>query len=167
MPKYNKSAEYDDDMNYTALNNTIDTDNECDDVYSDSPVEPLLASSTTAADIGVARDGSTSSTAGNNVDDYMVNSGHDGSAMNLISGGRPRHQNQRFGILSNRRDNRKTHTERWGRIRLGIFSMCFVFFIYICFNMGIWMDQRPPIIVNVPPMDDSLPGPKGILLIYV
>lgn len=156
MPVY----EHNDDMKYTALNNTADTDN--DDVYSDSPVEPLLATSSTtsaaAAAAGIHDDCTTA--AGINIDDYVV-TGDARGRMNFTSGGRSRNQNQRLGIISNRRDNRKSHTERWGRIRLGIFSMCFVFFIYICFNVGLWVDQRPPIIVNIPPMDESLPGPRG------
>lgn len=68
------------------------------------------------------------------------------------------------GLLNNRRDHRLSHLERWGRIRLVCLSMSLFFVIYICFSVGAWSDQRPQIIVRIPPNDDSLPGPKGLLL---
>lgn len=122
-------------MNYTALNNIADEDNE--DAYLDSSaVEPLL----TAASDGHCSVARTTTT------------------LNVITHG-PR---ARHGLATNRRDYRKSHAENWGRIRLGILSSCFVFLIYICFSIGIWVDQRPQIVVNIPPMDESLPGPRGI-----
>lgn len=63
------------------------------------------------------------------------------------------------------RNNRRYHhgSERWGRIRLGIASIGFVCVIYFCFVFGTWVDQRQSqMIVQIPPLDDSLPGPKGI-----
>lgn len=104
-------------------------------MFVDSAVEPLL---TTADDS----------------DDR-----NDLSAMVNLGGGS--HTRPRRGILSNRRDQRKSSTERWGRIRLGILSICFLFVIYICFSIGLWVNPLPQIVVNVPPMDESLPGPKG------
>lgn len=64
------------------------------------------------------------------------------------------------------RRNRRYHhgSERWGRIRLGIASIVFVCVIYFCFVFGTWMDdqRQSQMIVQIPPPDDSLPGPKGI-----
>lgn len=62
------------------------------------------------------------------------------------------------------RNNRRYHhgSERWGRIRLGIASIVFICVIYFCFVFGTWVDQRQSqMVVNIPPLDDSLPGPKG------
>lgn len=66
------------------------------------------------------------------------------------------------GIVLNRREYRANSVEKWGRIRLAFISMALFFLIYICFAVGSWSEQRPQIIVNIPPNDDSLPGPKGI-----
>lgn len=64
------------------------------------------------------------------------------------------------GIVLNKREYR-SHSERWGRFRLGVFSVCIFFVIYFCFIVGTWSDQHPQIIVNIPPSDESLPGPRG------
>lgn len=67
------------------------------------------------------------------------------------------------------RNNRRYHhgSERCGRIRWGIASIAFVCVIYFCFVFGTWVDQRQAqIIVQIPPLDESLPGPKGICHIY-
>lgn len=64
-------------------------------------------------------------------------------------------------IVLNRRENRAVSLEKWGRIRLTFISMVLFFFIYICFAVGSWSEQRPQIIVDIPPNDNSLPGPKG------
>lgn len=63
--------------------------------------------------------------------------------------------------ILNRRDYRISQSDRWGRIRLGVLSVCIFFLIYFCFLLDTWSVQRPQMIVNVPPLDDSLPGPKG------
>lgn len=68
------------------------------------------------------------------------------------------------GVL-NRRDQRKLHAEKWGRIRLGVLSIFFFCIIYFCFTLGSWEEQQAPqFIVNIPPLDESLPGPKGIFV---
>lgn len=66
------------------------------------------------------------------------------------------------GIAINKREYRLSQTEKCGRLRLGVFSICIFFVIYFCFAIGTWSDRRLQIIVNVPPSDDTLPGPKGI-----
>lgn len=74
---------------------------------------------------------------------------------------RTMHQIRTTAVI-NRRDQRKMHTEKWGRIRLGVLSVSFFCVIYFCFTIGSWDDQQgSQFIVNIPPMDDSLPGPKG------
>lgn len=84
----------------------------------------------------------------------MTNSAHDPDLDPLIKPFRAK------GIIINRREHR-THVEKWGRIRLGIISICMFFVIYICFAVSTWSEQRPQIIVNIPPNDESLPGPIG------
>ncbi len=84
----------------------------------------------------------------------MTNSAHDPDLDPLIRPSRAK------GIAINRREHRITQVEKWGRIRLGVISICLFFVIYICFAMSTW-DQRPQMIVNVPPNDAELPGPIG------
>lgn len=128
-------------MSYTALNRTttsnaaIGTDTDNEDTYIDSAIEPLLTTSS------------------NYNDQDFLNSVN-------ISDGRSK---MRFGILSNRREYKKSHIEYWRSIRMGILSAFFVFFIYICITFSVWIDERPQIVVNIPPMDESLPGPRGKL----
>lgn len=85
----------------------------------------------------------------------MTNSAHDPDLDPLIRTSRAK------GIAFNRREHRISHVEKWGRIRLGIMSICLFFVIYVCFAMNAWSEQRPQIVVNVPPNDESLPGPIG------
>lgn len=142
-------------MNYTPLNRSAaaaddDTDDNEEDAYFDSTVRPLLTATTNG----------NSPTDGNQGNNYISNVNFAIGAGIAGNGTRA----SRSGITTNRRDYpRKFHQERWGRIRLGVLSICFVFLLYICFSVGIWVDgQRPPIIVNIPPMDESLPGPRGM-----
>ncbi|KAJ6643681.1 hypothetical protein Bhyg_08646, partial [Pseudolycoriella hygida] len=65
-------------------------------------------------------------------------------------------------ITNNRRDHRISHVEKWCRIQLGVISICVFFVIYICFAKSTWSEVRHQIIVNVPPNDESLPGPIGL-----
>lgn len=85
----------------------------------------------------------------------MTNSAHDPDLDPLIRPSRAK------GTIINRREHRLTHLEKWGRIRLAIISLCLFFVIYVCFAASAWSDQRPQIIVNIPPNDESLPGPFG------
>lgn len=91
----------------------------------------------------------------------MKNSAHDPDLDPLIR------QSRTKGIAINRREQRMIHAEKWGRIRLGIISICLFFVIYVCFAMSTWPEQRPQIIVNIPPNDESLPGPSGVYFILI
>lgn len=85
----------------------------------------------------------------------MTNSAHDPDLDPLIRPSRAK------GLVINRREHRINHVEKLGRIRLGIISICLFFVIYICFAISTWSEQRPQIVVNIPPNDESLPGPFG------
>lgn len=69
------------------------------------------------------------------------------------------------GIILNKREIRANNLEKWGRARLAFVSMSLFFLIYICFAVRTWSEQHPQIIVNIPPNDETLPGPKGMLSI--
>lgn len=72
------------------------------------------------------------------------------------------------GIIINKREHRINYVENNSRLRFGVLTISLFLFIYVCFMFGTWSDdQRPQIIVNVPPIDENLPGPKGkIDIIY-
>lgn len=62
----------------------------------------------------------------------------------------------------NRLDHRRAHREKWGRIHIGILIVSFFSVIYLCFSLNLNVDKRSPqIIVDVPPIDDTLDGPRG------
>ena len=65
------------------------------------------------------------------------------------------------GIILNRREHRALQTERYGRIRLGIFVTLLFFAVYFAFSLtsSNWQDDN--FVVTMPMDDDSLPGPKG------
>lgn len=63
--------------------------------------------------------------------------------------------------IRNRRHSRMFQSERWGCILFGVLSVCICFFIYLYLFVIAWPANRPSQVVNVPPADDSLPGPKG------
>lgn len=72
------------------------------------------------------------------------------------------YSSNRKGGIFNSRDYRKSHAEKWGRIHWGILSIGIFSIIYFCFTLGAWVDERPAqIVVNIPPVDDSLPSPRG------
>lgn len=74
----------------------------------------------------------------------------------------PNHQQKTY--RKNRRidHSRRSRSDKWGRIRLGVLSLGFLFIIYFGFLFGTEDSIRSPtILVNVPPQDESLPGPKG------
>lgn len=91
----------------------------------------------------------------------MTNSAHDPDLDPLIKPSRAK----RTAI--HRREHRITIVEKRGRVRLLLISICLFFVIYICFAMSTWADETSQMIVNVPPMDESLPGPFGEYLLFV
>lgn len=59
-------------------------------------------------------------------------------------------------------NNRRSHREKWARLHIGILIVSFFIVIYFCFSIDLNLDKRAPqIVVDVPPIDDSLDGPRG------
>lgn len=62
----------------------------------------------------------------------------------------------------NRNEHRRSHREKWSRINIGLITISFVSVVYLCFSVNLNFDKpSPQIIVDVPPIDTSLLGPKG------
>lgn len=63
----------------------------------------------------------------------------------------------------NRRGSRRVHPDQWNRKFVGILCTALVLVIYIFFanQPGNEQPTTPVVMVNVPPQDETLPGPKG------
>lgn len=62
----------------------------------------------------------------------------------------------------NRLSYRRSHREKWARLHIGILIVSFFIVIYFCFSIDLNIDKRAPqIVVDVPPIDDTLDGPRG------
>lgn len=62
----------------------------------------------------------------------------------------------------NRSNHRRSHREKWARLHIGILIVSFFIVIYVCFSIDLNIDKRATqIVVDVPPVDDSLDGPRG------
>lgn len=68
-------------------------------------------------------------------------------------------------------DNRRIiHRDKWRRFHFGILFVFLSCVLYLCFSVNLNIDKRSPqIIVNIPPIDETLSGPRGILksLIFI
>lgn len=64
---------------------------------------------------------------------------------------------------NNRRGSRRVHPDQWNRKFVGLLCTALVLVVYIFFanQPGNEQPTTPVITVNVPPQDESLPGPKG------
>lgn len=69
----------------------------------------------------------------------------------------------KFNNFTNAKVNRRSHREKWARLHIGILIVSFFIVVYFCFSIDLNLDKRAPqIVVDVPPIDDSLDGPRGI-----
>lgn len=67
-----------------------------------------------------------------------------------------------YSVRKNRRDCRRAYSDRWNRKCLGLLPILFVLVIYMFFANQSGNEQSPTTpLVNVPPQDESVPGPKG------
>lgn len=125
-------------MNYTTQSTHTESENE--ESIDINPNQPLLPSSP-----------SSSSTRKNS-----------NTAILIPSSNRKRTEHNSTAIKLNRLDNRRANREKWGRIHIGILIISFFSIVYLCFSVNINIDKRQPqIIVDVPPVDDTLDGPRG------
>lgn len=75
--------------------------------------------------------------------------------------------NNLANVKLKRLNHRRSHREKWARLHIGILIVSFFIVIYFCFSIDLNIDKRAPqIVVDVPPIDDSLDGPRGNSIIY-
>ncbi|XP_031636443.1 uncharacterized protein LOC116349218 isoform X2 [Contarinia nasturtii] len=65
-------------------------------------------------------------------------------------------------IKLHRIEYRRSHRDKWSRINIGIFTISFLSVVYFCVSMNLNVEKPSPqqIIVDVPPVDVNLNGPK-------
>lgn len=64
---------------------------------------------------------------------------------------------------TNRFDCKQINREKWKRwMNIGVLTFALLFIIYLCFSMSLRLDKQPAqIVVDIPPIDESIDGPKG------
>lgn len=131
------------------------SDSENDDANDDSASQPLLLQSS----LSMPLPSSSSSTKKPNC-----------STIKLPNSAKNDQQNRvltKISHLANikihRIDYRRSHRDKWSRINIGIATISFLSVVYFCVSMNLNVDKPSPqqIIVDVPPVDTNLNGPKG------
>lgn len=64
---------------------------------------------------------------------------------------------------TNRFDYKQINRDKWKRcLNIGVITFASLFIIYLCFSMSLRLDKQPEqITVDIPPIDETIVGPKG------
>lgn len=131
-------------MSHTSI---VHSDSENDDANEhDSANQPLLLPSTTSPN--KSKNCSTKS-----IVNLPANNQQSAKSDNVFS---------KLVTKFNRIEYRRSHRDKWNRINIGILTISFLSVVYFCVSMNLNVDKpAPQIIVDVPPVDTNLLGPKG------
>lgn len=153
-------------MNHTNQESAAHSDTENDDEQHEDANRPLLSSSS-ATEPALSKAAKVSLTAAIHIPPFSANRKQSKSyTINNNNGISDNRIIIKLNPVSklNRLDYRRSYRDKWGRIRLGILTIAFFIIIYLCFSINLTVDKRTPqMVVDIPPMDENLPGPRGKL----
>lgn len=142
-------------MGSTTLPTYIDSEN--DDANEESASQPLLLQSTSPT-LPEANCSTTTIKLPTSVHPHKSNVAKNISENRIIN-----KLGHLVNIRFNRNEyNRRSHRDRWSRINIGLFTISFFSVVYLCVSLNLNVDKpSPQVIVDVPPIDVNLLGPKG------
>lgn len=133
-----------------SLSSVLHSDSENDDANDESATKPLLLQSTSPKKCSTTAASATTIKLPSSANGQQTKIDHDNRVL------------FKFTTKLNRCEYRRSHRDKWSRINIGILTISFLSVVYFCVSMNLNVDKpSPQIIVDVPPVDTNLLGPKG------